>query len=158
MIGKEEQVLVLETAIDDMNPEIYSFLLEKLIKEGALDAYVVPVYMKKNRPANLLSVTCREVKLEIMLDIVFRESTTLGVRIREEKRRVLTRGFEKAATPWGEVRIKIGFAGEDKNEILQISPEYEDCRGISERFGIPLKQVYATALLAYEESKKMNDR
>ena len=158
MIGKEEHIIVIESAIDDMNPELYSYLFEKLIKEGALDAYAAPLYMKKNRPANLLSVICREERLEALLDIVFRESTTMGVRIREEKRRVLPRDYKKAKTPWGEVKVKIGFASEDKKEVLQIAPEYEDCRNISDRSGIPLKQVYSAALLAYEESKNENGR
>ena len=102
MIGKEEHVIVIETAIDDMNPEIYSYLFEKLLMEGALDAYAAPIYMKKNRPANLLSVICREDKLETLLAIIFRESTTMGVRIREEKRRVLTRDYKEVKIPWGE--------------------------------------------------------
>lgn len=154
MIGKEETIIVLEAAIDDMNPEIYSYLLDKLFKEGALDAYLTPVYMKKNRPANLLSVICREVKLEKLLETVFRETTTLGVRIREERRRVLSRSFAKVKTPWGEVKVKIGFTGEDKTEILQFAPEYEECRSISERHGVPLKKVYTAALLAFSEAKK----
>ncbi|HOV79321.1 MAG TPA: DUF111 family protein [Bacillota bacterium] len=156
MTLEEEKVVVVETAIDDMNPEIYSYLFDKLIKEGALDAYAIPVYMKKNRPASLLSVVCREEKLEKLLETIFRETTTLGVRIREEKRRVLSRSFEKVNTPWGEVKVKTGFAGGAGNEILQISPEYEDCKGISEKHGIPLKKVYAAALLAFEELKKGN--
>ncbi len=154
MIGKEENIVVIEAAIDDMNPEIYSYLLDKLIKEGALDAYLIPVYMKKNRPASLLSVICHEVKLEKLLETVFRETTTLGVRIREEKRRVLARSFEKVKTPWGEVKIKIGFTGEDKKEILQFAPEYEECRSIAESCGIPLKKVYTAALLAFSELKE----
>ena len=125
MIGKEEHVIVIETAIDDMNPELYSYLCEKLILEGALDAYAAPIYMKKNRPANLLSVICREDKLEPLLNIIFRESTTMGIRFREEKRRVLPRDSQEVKTPWGKVKVKIGFAGEDKKEILQIAPEYE---------------------------------
>ncbi len=158
MFGVEEHVIVIETAIDDMNPEIYSYLFEKLIKEGALEAYASPIYMKKNRPANLLSVICRDDKLETLLDIIFRESTTMGIRFREEKRRVLPRDFQEVKTPWGLVKVKIGFAGKGKKEVLQIAPEYEDCRNISEEYGVPLKQVYSAALLAYEESKKENSR
>jgi uncharacterized protein (DUF111 family) len=156
MIGKEEHVIVIETAIDDMSPETYSYLFDKLIKEGALDVYASPIYMKKNRPANLLSVICRKDRLETMIEIIFRESTTMGMRMREEKRRVLPRDYTKVRTPWGEVNVKTGFAGENKKEVLQIAPEYEDCRNISERSGIPLKQVYSAALLAYEESMKEN--
>lgn len=154
MIGREEKVLVIETGIDDMNPEIYSYLLDKLLKEGALDAYTIPIYMKKNRPANLLSVICREENLEPLLEIVFRETTTLGVRIKEESRRVLYRSFEKVATPWGAVTIKMGYAGEDKKLMLQFAPEYEECRMISETRGVPLKKVYVTALAAFEESQR----
>ncbi|WP_345789116.1 nickel insertion protein [Pelotomaculum propionicicum] len=152
--GQEEKVTVLETTIDDMNPEIYSYLFDKLMKDGALDAYVIPAYMKKNRPANLLCVICHAEKLETLLETVFRETSTLGVRIREEKRRVLYRSFEPVNTPWGEVTVKTGFAGEDKKEILQIAPEYEECRSLSEKSGIPLKKVYTAALLAFEKLKK----
>lgn len=154
MIGKEENIIVLEASIDDMNPEIYSYLIDKLIKEGALDAYLVPAYMKKNRPANLLTVICHEAKLEGLLETVFRETTTLGVRIREEKRRVLARSFEKVKTPWGEVTVKIGYTDEDKKEILQFAPEYEECKRISESRGVPLKMVYTAALLAFSELKQ----
>jgi hypothetical protein len=154
MIGREEKVLVIETGIDDMNPEIYSYLLDKLLKEGALDAFTVPIYMKKNRPANLLSVICREENLEHLLEIVFRETTTLGVRIKEERRRVLYRSFDKVATPWGEVTVKTGYAGEDKKLMIQSAPEYEECRAISETCGVPLKKVYAAALAAFEELEK----
>jgi uncharacterized protein (DUF111 family) len=154
MTGKEEIVTVLETTIDDMNPEIYSYLLDKLIRDGALDAYTIPVYMKKNRPANLLCVICHEEKIEKLLETVFRETTTLGVRIREEKRRVLYRGFEAVKTPWGEVKVKTGYAGEDKNEVLQIAPEYEECKSISEKFGVPLKKVHTAALLSFEELQR----
>ncbi len=154
MTGKEEKVTVIETNIDDMNPEIYSYLLDKLIQDGALDAYVMPVYMKKNRPANLLCVICHEQKLEMLLETVFKETTTLGVRIREEKRRVLYRSYAVVKTPWGEVTVKTGYAGEDKNEVLQIAPEYEECKIISEKFGVPLKKVYTAALLSFEELQR----
>jgi uncharacterized protein (DUF111 family) len=83
MIGREESVRVIETAIDDMNPEIYPYLIERLIRGGALDAFATPVIIKKGRPANLLSVTCREETLEAILKFIFQETKTLGVRIRE---------------------------------------------------------------------------
>ncbi len=153
MTGLEEKVTVVETTIDDMSPEIYSFLFDKLIKDGALDVYVIPVYMKKNRPANLLCVICHEEKLEVLLETVFRETSTLGVRLREEKRRILYRNFEQVDTLWGKVTIKTGFASEDKKEILQAAPEYEECRSISEKFGVPLQKVYTAALLAFEKLK-----
>ena len=156
--ANEETVLVLESNLDDTNPEWLGFLMERLFEAGALDVVFSPGYMKKNRPANLLSVICRDDKLETLLDIIFRESTTMGIRFREEKRRVLPRDFQEVKTPWGLVKVKIGFAGKGKKEVLQIAPEYEDCRNISEEYGVPLKQVYSAALLAYEESKKENSR
>ncbi|MEG3069617.1 MAG: LarC family nickel insertion protein [Peptococcaceae bacterium] len=157
MIGRQETVIVLEATIDDMNPEIYSYLLDTLIKKkGALDAYLTPIYMKKNRPANLLSIICREEQLEKLLETVFRETTTLGVRVRKEQRRVLPRSFAIVKTPWGEVKIKIGFLDENKKEIVQYAPEYEACRHISEKHGIPLKEVYNSALQAFVRQKENN--
>jgi uncharacterized protein (DUF111 family) len=151
MIGREETVLVLETAIDDMSSEIYSYLFATLLKEGALDTYVVPVHMKKNRPAHLLTVICREEKLEHLLEQIFTETTTFGVRIREEKRRVLDRRFTSVTTPWGEIRIKLGFSSGNQPKLLQVAPEYEDCRKAAAEHGIPLKDVYIEARLAFEK-------
>jgi len=153
MIGREETVSVIETTIDDMNPEIYSYLLEKLIGEGALDAYATPVYMKKTRPGNLLTVICRRENTEQLLELIFRETTTLGVRLREEKRRVLKRCFAMVSTPWGDVNIKIGYTGENERKILQAAPEYEECKKIAENSGTPLKEIYTTALAAFEKIK-----
>lgn len=154
MIGREEKIFVLESAIDDMSPEIYSYLLPKLLQKGALDAYVTPVFMKKNRPGSLLTVICRENSKENLLEQIFKETTTLGVRFREETRRVLSRGFTSVTTPWGEVRIKTGFDGDSEQDPLQISPEYEDCRRVADAHGVPLQEVYAVAKQAYEQYKK----
>lgn len=153
MIGREESVRVIETAIDDMNPEIYPYLIERLIRYGALDAFATPVIMKKGRPANLLSVTCREESLEAVMKIIFQETTTLGVRIREEKRRVLRRSFSEVQTPWGAVKIKAGYLDEEDGEPVQLAPEYEDCKRIAEEKNIPLKEVYAAACSAAERTK-----
>lgn len=151
MIGREETVIVIETAIDDMNPEFYSYIIEKLFQNGALDAYAVPVYMKKGRPANLLTVICKEEKVERVMEIVFTETTTLGVRMREDKRRVLARSFFDVETQWGKVRIKVGYRSEKDGEPLQIAPEYEECRRIAEEKGVPIKEVYAAARMAAEK-------
>lgn len=153
MIGREETVFVLETAIDDMNPELYSYITGKLIGEGALDAYTTPLYMKKGRPANLLTVICREDNYEKLMELIFKETTTMGVRFREERRRVLERSIEEIELDWGKVNIKIGFADKDKKIPVQIAPEYEDCRKIAEEKGAPLKEVYAAARSAAEKLK-----
>jgi len=153
MIGREETVRVIEAAIDDMNPEIYSYLIEKLIRDGALDAFATPVIMKKGRPANLLTVTCREERLEAVLQIIFLETTSLGVRIREEKRRVLRRTLAEVETTWGVVKIKEGYLDEAGVDPVQLAPEYEDCRRIAEEKGIPLKEVYDVARSLAERGK-----
>lgn len=152
--GEEETIMVVETSIDDMNPEFFPYLIDRLLNLGALDAFLTPIYMKKGRPANLLTVLCREETLEHALTAIFREATTLGVRIREEQRRVLRRKFFEVSTPFGEVSIKTGFLGQNK-EPVQIAPEFEDCKQIAIKLSVPIKDVYAAALrAAFEKSKK----
>lgn len=153
MIGQEETVFVLETAIDDMNPEIYSYIIGRLITEGALDAYASPVYMKKGRPANLLTVICRKEKAEKLMELIFKETTTMGIRFREERRRVLDRSIEEVELSWGKVNVKVGFIDKDKKTPVQIAPEYEDCKKIAEENGVPLKEVYTAARAAAEKLK-----
>lgn len=149
----KENIMVLETGIDDMNPEIFPYLIAQLLATGALDAFLTPVYMKKGRPANLLTVLCRKETTEPLLEVVFKETTTLGVRIREEKRRVLLRKKFMVATPYGEISIKAGFTGEGEKPV-QVAPEFEDCKKIAAKQGVPLKDVYAAAQKAAYESIK----
>ncbi|NPV74604.1 MAG: LarC family nickel insertion protein [Pelotomaculum sp.] len=142
--GRRETVTVLEASIDDMNPEFYPYVIERLLAAGALDAFMAPIYMKKGRPACLLTVLCRSKGLEEMLQIIFRETTTLGVRIREEERRVLERCFFSVETPYGAVKVKAGYAAQGGLPV-QMAPEFEDCRKIAAAKGVPLKEVYAAA-------------
>ncbi len=151
--GTKEKIMVLETNIDDMNPEFFPFLIEQLLNNGALDAFLTPVYMKKGRPANLLTVLCRKEKIEPLLEVVFKETTTLGVRFREEKRRVLLRKIFKVVTPYGEVRIKTGST-EKGGLPVQVAPEFEDCKNIAVKQGVPLKEIYAAAQRAAHENAK----
>ena len=152
--SEEDTIMVLETSIDDMNPEFFPYIVERLLKLGALDAFLTPIYMKKGRPANLLTVLCRKETLEHALTTIFKEATTLGVRIREEKRRVLRRKFFEVNTPYGNVSVKIGFLGQG-NEPVQTAPEFEDCKQIAMKLGVPIKDVYAAAKrAAFEKSKK----
>lgn len=152
--GDEDTLMVLETSIDDMNPEFFPYIVEKLLKLGALDAFLTPIYMKKGRPANLLTVLCRNEILEQALTVIFKEATTLGVRIREEKRRILRRTFFEVNTPYGNVSVKLGSLGQGR-EPAQIAPEFEDCKQIAIKLGVPIKAVYAAAQrAAFEKSKK----
>lgn len=138
----DDQVLVLETNIDDMSPEIYGYLMEHLYDQGALELYLTPVQMKKNRPGVLLSVICTRKEKQQLIDIILRETTTLGVRTRTEERYTLSRKQEVVNTDYGEVRVKISLLG---NEVITIKPEYEDCKLIAQREGLPLKMIWQDA-------------
>jgi hypothetical protein len=152
--GRHETVLVMETSIDDMNPEFFPYLIERLLTVGALDAFLIPVYMKKGRPANLLRVLCKKEQREEVLYTIFKESTTLGVRIHEENRRTLHRSFFTVHTSYGEITVKSGYTAPE-TEPLQIAPEFEDCKKIAARTGVPLKVIYTAAQrAAFEKTKK----
>jgi len=135
-----EGVTVLETNIDDMNPQFYDHIMESLLQAGALDVFLTPVQMKKNRPGTLLSVIIPRGQVEKLLDILFRESTTLGVRVSETRRLSLPRSFHLIKTKFGEIRVKVAHRG---NSIIKMAPEYEDCKKAAKDYQVPLSQVYA---------------
>lgn len=139
---EEDTSIVIETNIDDMNPQVYDYLIGKLLKQGAQDAYLTPIIMKKGRPAILLSVLTDKTKTEAMLDTIFRETTSIGVRIREVDRKKLTREVKEVDTTYGKIRVKISRRGE---EVLTATPEYEDCRRLAEEKQVPLKDVIEEA-------------
>jgi uncharacterized protein (TIGR00299 family) protein len=144
-----DEVLLLETNIDDMNPEFFGHVSERLLTQGALDVFMTPIYMKKNRPATLLSVLTVKEKLDGILSTVFSETTTLGVRIHSVDRKVLARETISVKTTLGDVRVKVGRIG---GEVKTMAPEYEDCREIAARQGVPLKDVYEAAKAACRET------
>jgi uncharacterized protein (TIGR00299 family) protein len=134
----EEKLLLVETNIDDMNPEIYPYVIEKLLHSGANDAYLVPVIMKKGRPGILLSTLVNETKLDDILKVIFTQTTTLGVRILEIRRKKLKREQKEIDTPFGKVKFKIAII-ENSERLI---PEFEECKRIAEEKNIPLIQVY----------------
>jgi uncharacterized protein (TIGR00299 family) protein len=134
----EEKLLLVETNIDDMNPEIYPYVIEKLLHSGANDAYLVPVIMKKGRPGILLSTLVNETKLDDILKVIFTQTTTLGVRIFEIRRKKLKREQKEIDTPFGKVKFKIAII-ENSERLV---PEFEECKRIAEEKNIPLIQVY----------------
>jgi uncharacterized protein (TIGR00299 family) protein len=134
----EEKLLLVETNIDDMNPEIYPYVIEKLLHSGANDAYLVPVIMKKGRPGILLSTLVNESKLDDILKVIFTQTTTLGVRILEIRRKKLKREQKEIDTPFGKVKFKIAII-ENSERLV---PEFEECKRIAEEKNIPLIQVY----------------
>lgn len=141
--GDWGECTIIETNIDDMNPEFYGHLLDKLFQAGAADAYLTPIYMKKNRPAALLTVICSSSSHQPFLDIIFAETTTLGIRMHKAQRCMLHRDIVSVETPYGSVRLKVG---RQEGEITNIAPEYEDCRKLAEESGQPLKDIYQEAL------------
>ena len=140
-----DEAVLIETNIDDINPEFYDYIVEKLFSQGVLDVFLTPIQMKKNRPAHMLSIIVYEQNLKEILEVLFSESTSLGIRIREIKRLRLTQQNFIAETKYGKIKVKVGMF---KGEIKNIAPEYEDCKKIAKQHQIPLKEVY-------EEAKKV---
>ncbi len=140
-----DEAVLIETNIDDMNPEFYDYIMDKLFSQGALDVFLTPIQMKKNRPAHMLSIIVYEQNLKEILEVLFSEATTLGVRIREIKRLRLAQQNFIAETKYGKIRVKVGIF---KREIKNIAPEYEDCKKMAKQHQVPLKEVY-------EEAKKI---
>jgi uncharacterized protein (TIGR00299 family) protein len=141
-----EPLDLLETNIDDMNPEIYGYMVERLLAAGALDAYLTPVIMKKNRPAVEVGVLCRPEDTARLRDLLFAETTTLGIRTQQVARHCLPRTSEQVETPFGRIRVKISRWGPD---LQKAAPEYEDCRAAAQMHGVPLRTVYEAALVAW---------
>jgi len=135
----KESLVVIETNIDDLNPEFYDYVLEILFSQGALDVFLVPVQMKKNRPGVILKVIAKESNKSDLIRTIFRETTTLGVRVNPVERFQLGRQTKVIETPWGKVRIKLI---EEIDGNLGAYPEYEDCKKIAREKNIPLKQVF----------------
>jgi uncharacterized protein (TIGR00299 family) protein len=135
-----DRVWVVETDIDDMSPEIYGYLMEKLPEAGALDMTFTPIQMKKNRPGTTIKILCHEPEVNMIVDTLFRESTSIGARLYPVRRAKLSRRIEEVETKYGTVRVKVST--DHRGQIINIMPEYEDCRKIAESMGIPLKEVY----------------
>ena len=146
-----ETITVLEANLDDLNPQVFGYVMDRLLEEGALDAFGMPVQMKKNRPGMLLTVLCRPEDASKMAQLIFTETTTLGVRRRDERRQTLARRWESVGTQWGEVRIKIASMN---GTVTNYAPEYEDCRRIAAEHHVPLKSVMSGAVEAYLRVRK----
>lgn len=121
-----------------MSQEIYSYLYEKILEAGALDIYTESVYMKKNRPANKISILCEEEDLEKFVEILLIETSTFGVRYHKYNRERLKRKFIKMDTIYGDISVKLGYY---KGKLIKATPEYEDCKIISKSAKIPLQQL-----------------
>ncbi len=144
--GEVEEVAVLETNIDDMSPQVYDVLMDRLFAAGALDVYLTPIQMKKNRPAVLVSVMCAPDDAGGMSDILLEETSTIGIRIDRRSRTCLAREFVRVETRFGPVRVKVARKG---GEVVNAQPEYDDCRAAAEQHSVPVKLVRDTALATF---------
>jgi len=134
-----EEIIELETNIDDMNPEIIGFTIEQLLQNGALDVYSTPIYMKKNRPAVKLTVLVGSDNEAVIKHILFSETSTLGIRRTLKQRFCMERKIVTVNTAYGDIRVKVATNG----DIKKFSPEYEDCRSAAQKHGVPLTKIYA---------------
>lgn len=136
---EDHKMIKIEVNLDDMPGEWLGYVMEKMFEIGANDVYYIPIYMKKNRPGTLMHILCSKTKLREVEKILFRETTTLGIRYYQTIVHRLARRFETIDTKYGNVRVKIGmYAG----EVVQWAPEYEDCKKIAMENNVPLKEVY----------------
>ncbi len=147
----QETVCVLEANLDDLNPQVFGYVVERLLEAGALDTFAVPVQMKKNRPGMLLTVLSKPEDASRLSQIIFTETSTLGVRRRDEQRQTLARKWVDVVTRWGNVRLKIASMN---GTITNYAPEYEDCKKIAAENHVPLKSVMNEAMEAYLKALK----
>lgn len=142
-----DEISILETNIDNMSPEIMGYTMEKLLDSGALDVYYTPIYMKKSRPSAMLTVLVKCGEEKKISDIIFSETSTLGIRISHSQRFCMDRELVKVNTQYGDVRVKVANIG----DIMKFAPEYEDCRSIALKTGMPIKEVYELVNEKYKQ-------
>lgn len=147
----QETITILEANLDDLSPQVFGYVMDLLLEAGALDVFGTPVQMKKNRPGTLLSVLAKPDDADKFAQIIFAETTTLGVRRRQENRQVLARKWQTVSTQFGDVRIKIASLN---GSVSSYAPEYEDCRRIAAEHRVPLKLVMQEAAQKYLQSEK----
>jgi hypothetical protein len=141
-----DRIVVLEANLDDLSPQVLAYAMERLLAEGALDVFSLPVQMKKNRPGALLTVLAKPEDADRLTKLIFVETSTLGVRRRDEHRQILPRRWETVDTSWGPVRVKIANMN---GTVSNYAPEFEDCRALAEKHHVPLRQVMQAAMNAY---------
>lgn len=141
----DEGMLLVQANVDDMNPEYTSYIADKLFELGANDVYWIPIIMKKGRPGLMLNVLVHQERLGSVEKVIFSETTTLGLRYLHAVCHRLGREFVTVDTPWGGVKVKVGYY---QGKPVQFAPEFKDCEAIARNHGVPLKQVY-------DEVKKM---
>lgn len=150
-LAGEPEIIVIETNIDDMNPQAFGFVMDRAFTLGALDVFFTPVQMKKDRPGAMLTVLCEVKDFEALANLILSETTTLGVRYYRAERRTLERAFETVETPYGEVRVKVA---RQQSRVMHVQPEYEDCAKRASETGVSLIEVQQAAHAAYRKKQK----
>jgi hypothetical protein len=150
--GEErEEQYIMETNIDDMNPEIFGYIEEKLFERGALDVYKTAIGMNKGRPAIKLSILIKEKQERDILDIIFRETTALGIRKYKVEKIMLQRNFTQVATQYGEVTVKNSYY---QGTLVKYKPEYDDCKNIAREKNLPIAKIYREVHKVIEENEE----
>jgi pyridinium-3,5-bisthiocarboxylic acid mononucleotide nickel chelatase len=147
-----ETISVLETQIDDLNPQAVGYVFEALFAAGAVDVFTVPIGMKKSRPGILLTVICHPENLSNCEAVLFRETTTLGIRRTTQQRAILQREIQQVETEYGTVRIKVAW--QEKDAIANVQPEYEDCAELARKHNIPWREIQRLALQSWYSQKR----
>ncbi|BFT69750.1 MULTISPECIES: nickel insertion protein [Paenibacillus] len=135
----DDGMLLIQANLDDMNPEWVSYIMDKLFDVGANDVYVVPIIMKKGRPGIMLNVLVEAARLSSIEDVIFSETTTLGIRYMHASCHRLGREFEQVDTKWGLLTVKVGY---HQGKLVQYAPEFKECERIAKEYQVPLKLVY----------------
>ncbi|MBI4126645.1 MAG: DUF111 family protein [Deltaproteobacteria bacterium] len=145
-MGRQEPpVVAIETTIDDMNPQVYDWVMERLFKAGALEVTLQPVQAKKNRPAIILRCLAPQKKRDAICDIILKETTTFGVRYYPVERKILERRMEKQTTRWGVVRMKVGI--DKKGNVVKRVPEYDDVKRLAKKTGRSFYEITNTSTI-----------
>ncbi len=147
----DEHLWMLETNVDDMSSQYFGHVMEKAFELGALDCYFTPVHMKKSRPGVLLSILCRGLERELLMQMLFAETTTLGVRSYEVNRRALAREMVRIETPYGPIDVKVAYLN---GAVINEMPEYDQCRSAAHKANVPLREVEAAVRLELSKRRR----
>ncbi|MFD0868023.1 MULTISPECIES: nickel insertion protein [Paenibacillus] len=149
---RDDGMVLIQTNLDDMNPEYCPYITDRLLEKGANDVYWIPILMKKGRPGLMLNVLTDGLLLSEIETVIFEETTTLGLRYMPVSCSRLGRNFEKVSTPWGAITVKTGYKA---GKLVHFAPEHEDCAKAAREHGIPIKQVYEYVRAIYISQKSL---
>lgn len=148
--GRMETIMRLETQLDDLNPQIIGYLFEQFYRQGALEVFTQSIGMKKSRPGILLTVLCSPEKQQACQEILFRETTTLGIRVTPQQRLILQREWQTVETPYGAARVKLAFSQGPDKILLNVQPEFEDCAKLAQDAGLAWQQIYQAVMASWQ--------